>query len=112
MALKGYPGNSLPYFYAVLVNKEHHRLLLKDAWKSIGKVFILATTLDMIFQYMVLKDVQVIAAIVVAIILEIYSHDERLGRLSCHRGRLHNGKWKRSVQIRRYHKRSRPRTWV
>ena len=43
--------------------------LKKVTLKSIGKVFILATTLDMIFQYLVLKDVRLIAAMAVAVIL-------------------------------------------
>ncbi len=64
-ARKGAP----PYFWAIFTQKEHRSFLIKDGWKSIGKVFILATTLDMIFQYLVIKDVRLIAAMVVAVIL-------------------------------------------
>ncbi len=66
-ARKGAP----PYFWAIFTQQEHRRALIQDGWTSIGKVFILATVFDMIFQYLVLKDIRFIAAIVVAIVLAV-----------------------------------------
>jgi len=38
------------YFWAMLVNREHCRELLKDGWKHFGKIFIMAVILDVIYQ--------------------------------------------------------------
>jgi hypothetical protein len=45
--------------------------LIKDGWKSVGKVFILAIVLDVIYQIIELHFVYVGEAIIVAIILAI-----------------------------------------
>jgi hypothetical protein len=58
-----------PYFWALLSQPEHRTEMLKDGWKSVGKIFLLALVLDMVFQIMVLKTVYPLEAIVVAILL-------------------------------------------
>ena len=45
--------------------------MLKDGWKSVGKVFILAIVLDVIYQLIALKWVYPGEAIIVAIILAV-----------------------------------------
>ena len=77
-ARKGAP----PYFWAIFTQKKHRSFLIKDGCKSISKVFILATTLDIIFQYLVLKDVRLIAAIVVAFILAVFPYTLLRGPLN------------------------------
>lgn len=44
-----------PYFWGLLSDPTHRVEMLKDGWKSVGKVFILAIVLDVIFQIMFLK---------------------------------------------------------
>lgn len=40
-----------PYFWALFTEPEHRRERLQSGWKSIGKVFIVAFALDVIFQF-------------------------------------------------------------
>ncbi len=38
------------YFWAVIWDPEHRRELLKDGWKHVGKIFIIAAILDIVYQ--------------------------------------------------------------
>lgn len=38
------------YFWALAFNPEHRRELVKTGWKSVGKIFILAVVLDIVYQ--------------------------------------------------------------
>lgn len=63
--------NRDPYFWTILTNPEHRRFLLKDGWKGISKVFILALVLDFIYQFIVLRSLNVKTALIVACLLSI-----------------------------------------
>ena len=43
----------LPYYWGLLKDREHRRERLRSGWKSIGKVFIAAFVLDLVFQFIV-----------------------------------------------------------
>lgn len=60
-----------PYFWSLLTQPETRIDMLKDGWKSVGKVFVLALTLDVIYQVIVLKFVYPGEAILVAFVLAI-----------------------------------------
>lgn len=60
-----------PYFWALIHDPAHDKERLKDGWKSIGRVFILALVLDAIYQVIELHFFYVGEAIIVAIILAI-----------------------------------------
>ena len=60
-----------PFFWALVTDPSHRTDLLKDGWKSIGKVFIIALILDVIYQIIVLKFVYPGEAIYVAFVLAI-----------------------------------------
>jgi len=60
-----------PYFWALLWDSGHRDEMLKDGWKSIGKVFILALLLDVVYQVLVLHFVYLGEAIIVAFLLAI-----------------------------------------
>ena len=60
-----------PYFWALLTDPSHRRDMLKDGWKSVGKVFVLALVLDVIYQIIVLRFVYPGEAIIVALVLAI-----------------------------------------
>ena len=60
-----------PYFWGLFTNPQERAAMLKDGWKSIGKVFILAIVLDVIYQLIELKWVYPGEAIIVAIVLAI-----------------------------------------
>lgn len=60
-----------PYFWSLFADADHRRDLLRDGWKSIGKVFIVAMVLDGVYQYVVQKSVVPIEVVGVAFILAI-----------------------------------------
>jgi hypothetical protein len=60
-----------PFFWALLTDPAHRSDMLKDGWKSVGKVFVLAIVLDLVFQVMVLKTVYPGEVVIVAFLLAI-----------------------------------------
>lgn len=60
-----------PYFWALIWDRGQREAMLKDGWKSISRVFILALVLDVIYQIIVLHFVYPGEAIIVALILAI-----------------------------------------
>jgi hypothetical protein len=60
-----------PYFWALLTDPAHRREMIRDGWKSVGKVFVLALILDVVYQVIVLRFVYPGEAIVVALALAI-----------------------------------------
>ena len=59
------------YFWEVVSSPEHRRELLKDAWKRIGKIFILAVILDVVYQLKVTHWVYPGETLTVAILLAV-----------------------------------------
>ena len=57
-----------PYFWALLWDSSARMALIKDGWKSVGRVFLLAIALDVVYQLYVLHFVYPIQAIFVALI--------------------------------------------
>lgn len=55
-----------PYFWGLMTDPEHRAEMLKSGWKSVGKVFLLALALDLIYQVMVLKAFFPIEALIIA----------------------------------------------
>ncbi|MBB6055116.1 hypothetical protein HNR75_000998 [Tolumonas osonensis] len=60
-----------PYFWSLFTDPVNRAEMLKDGWKGVGKVFVLAIVLDVIFQIKVLHFVYPGEAIIVAIALAI-----------------------------------------
>jgi hypothetical protein len=60
-----------PYLWALLVNPAHRGAMVKDGWKSIGKVFIVALVLDVIYQMIVSDFVYSGEALIVGFVLTI-----------------------------------------
>ena len=60
-----------PYFWSLLTDPAHRREMVKDGWKSVGKVFVLALALDVVYQVVVLRFVYPGEAIIVALLLAI-----------------------------------------
>lgn len=59
------------YFWALLSSPGHRAAMMKDGWKSVGKVFIIALVLDIVYQIIVLRFVYPGEAIGVAFVLAI-----------------------------------------
>jgi len=60
-----------PYFWALFTEPEHRRDMVGHAWRSIGKVFIIAIFLDLAFQYVFFRDFRPIGALLAGVILAI-----------------------------------------
>lgn len=60
-----------PYFLAPFGAGAADWQMLKDGWKSVGRVFLLAVALDLVYQWIVARFVYPGEAIIVAIVLAI-----------------------------------------
>ena len=60
-----------PYFWALVSASAPREAALESGWKSVGRVFILAVALDVVYQLYVLRFVYPIEALAVAFILAI-----------------------------------------
>jgi len=59
------------FFWAALSNSAYRSELLRQGWKDVGKVFILAIVLDSIYQLIVHRGVYVLELLITAIVLAI-----------------------------------------
>ncbi len=60
-----------PYFWALLWDRGQREDMLKDGWKSVGRVFMFALVLDVVYQIIVQRFVYPGEAVIVASILAI-----------------------------------------
>jgi hypothetical protein len=58
-----------PFFWTVLTNADSRAQLLKDGWKDVAKVFTVAVIMDLIYQYIVLRELHPLRALLVAAVL-------------------------------------------
>src|SRR3954466_2706091 len=59
------------FFWAALSNSAYRPELLRQGWKDVGKVFILAIVLDSIYQLIVHRGVYVLELLITATVLAI-----------------------------------------
>ena len=59
------------FFWAALWNRAYRPELLRQGWKDVGKVFILAMVLDSIYQLIVHRGVYVLELLITAAVLAI-----------------------------------------
>ena len=64
-------ANRPPYFWGILTHPDQRADMLKDGWKSIGKVFIIALALDVVYQIIELHYIYPDEALIVGLILAI-----------------------------------------
>jgi hypothetical protein len=69
--LKDAKAGKPPYGWALFTDPVHRVDMIKDGWKSVGKIFVLALVLDVVYQIYVLHFVYPGEAIVVALVLAI-----------------------------------------
>jgi hypothetical protein len=60
-----------PYFWTLLTDPSQRRDLLRHGWKAIGRVFILAIVMDVIYQLIVLHWLYPFELLIVAILLAV-----------------------------------------
>ena len=57
------------FLWSVFSNREQRAFLLKDGWKDIAKVFTMATVMDLIYQFIVMRRLLPVRALLVAAVL-------------------------------------------
>jgi hypothetical protein len=60
-----------PYFWTILTDPSQRADLLREGWKSVARVFVLAIVMDVIYQLIVLQWVYPLELILVAILLAV-----------------------------------------
>jgi hypothetical protein len=60
-----------PYLWTLLTDPAHRADMIRDGWKSVGKVFLLALVLDVVYQIIVSRFVYPGEAIITAFLLAI-----------------------------------------
>lgn len=58
-----------PYAWAFLTRPEYRGKLLKEAWNSIGKVFVIAIVIDTIYQFMTFGSLRPVELLLVGFLL-------------------------------------------
>src|SRR5215467_11187181 len=66
-ARKGDPA----YLWALFVWSGHRRDLLREGWRSVGRVFMMAVLIDLIYQAFVLRGVRPLQAVFVGVLLGV-----------------------------------------
>lgn len=59
------------YFWALFTDRPHRRELMRSGWSSVRNVFILAVVMDLIYQFIVFKELRPIEGLLVAVLLAI-----------------------------------------
>jgi len=60
-----------PYGWALLAEPSHRRELLRDGWKGVSRVFVLAYGLDLIYQFVILHGFRPLQALSTAFLLAL-----------------------------------------
>ena len=60
-----------PYLWTLLSDRADRVAIIKDGWTSVGRVFVLAVVLDVVYQLYVLRFVYPGEALIVAFVLSI-----------------------------------------
>lgn len=60
-----------PYLWTILTNPDQRADLLREGWKAIGRVFLLAVIMDVIYQLIVARWIYPLELIIVAILLAV-----------------------------------------
>jgi hypothetical protein len=63
-----------PYFWALFTEPGHRREMLTSGWQSIGKVFVIAIVLDLVFQYLVFHNFRPIGALLAGVVLALFPY--------------------------------------
>lgn len=60
-----------PYLWSLFSDPGHRRDLLRRGWKDVGKVFLIAVTLDVVYEVIVYHHVYPVQALLVGFVLAI-----------------------------------------
>ena len=63
--------NRPAYFWGMLAQSNQRRDLMQSGWKSVGKIFIVAIIMDIVYQLLVLRGIRPVQTILVAVTVAI-----------------------------------------
>ena len=63
-----------PYLWDFRSHPERRRELLRDGWKSVGKIFIIACVLDIVYQLAVLRGFRPVQTLLIATMLAVFPY--------------------------------------
>ena len=69
--LKDARENQPPYFWTLLTDSSQRVDLIRHGWKAVGRVFILAVIMDLIYQWIVVQWFYPLETLIVAIMLAV-----------------------------------------
>jgi len=69
--VKDAKSGKAPYFWALFTVPEHRRELIKDGWKHVGKIFVIAVILDVIYSLKVLGRIYPGEILLVSLLLAV-----------------------------------------
>jgi hypothetical protein len=69
--LKDAKANRSPYLWSVFTSPELRGELFREGWKDIGKLFVIAALLDVVYQLLVFHWVYPLQALLVALVLSV-----------------------------------------
>jgi hypothetical protein len=58
-----------PYFWAILTSPDDRRALLREGWKAVAQIFVLAVVMDTVYQLIVFRWVYPVELLLVAFLL-------------------------------------------
>jgi hypothetical protein len=64
-------AGNVPFFWGLFTHPERRRDMLHSGWKSVGKVFLIAITLDLVFQYLEFDTIRVSGALAAGVTLAL-----------------------------------------
>lgn len=59
------------YFWAVLTHRDHRRDLMREGWKAVAKIFVMAIIMDAIYQWIVQRWIYPGEILIVAFLLAV-----------------------------------------
>ena len=63
--------NRPAYFWGMLAQANQRRDLMRSGWKSVGKIFVVAMIMDIVYQLLVLRGIRPVQTILVAVTVAI-----------------------------------------
>ena len=60
-----------PYFWTILTDSANRAELLREGWKAIARVFVLAVVMDIIYQFIVVRWIYPFETLAIAILLAV-----------------------------------------
>lgn len=86
------------FFWALALEPEQRRPLLRHLWKDVGKLFVFACVLDVVYQLLVLRWVYPLQTVIVATVLAILPYlvfrglANRMGRIGAKKSEKEGGR--------------------